>query len=162
MSTQHPDTLLPEASLNSEALHTAATLQTTQAPAGGSGYLQGSDADMAAAGMGKTMIGLVVVLAIIGLCAWAIRRLGRGRLMGSQRQLRVIASQNLGQRERVVMVEVEDTWLVLGVAPGSVRTLHTLPARSAETPGEDSAAPGLGESFRRVLAQRFDRRDRNS
>ncbi|OHV12357.1 flagellar biosynthetic protein FliO [Kushneria phosphatilytica] len=116
---------------------------------------------MSAAGMGKTAGGLLVVLAIIGLCTWLIRRLGRSRLMGSQRHLKVIASQSVGQRERVVMVEVEDTWLVLGVAPGSVRTLHTLPARPPETPGADSAPPGLSESFKRVLAQRFDRQDRH-
>src|SRR5260364_288896 len=34
----------------------------------------------------------------------------------------------LTQRERVVIVEVRNTWLVLGVAQGSVRLLHQFPA----------------------------------
>jgi flagellar biogenesis protein FliO len=33
----------------------------------------------------------------------------------------------VGARERVVLIEVENTRLLLGVAPGHVRTLHRLP-----------------------------------
>ncbi|HEY5366391.1 MAG TPA: flagellar biosynthetic protein FliO, partial [Casimicrobiaceae bacterium] len=41
--------------------------------------------------------------------------------------IRIIATQALGQRERVVLVEIADQWLVLGVAPGQVSALSTLP-----------------------------------
>jgi len=34
----------------------------------------------------------------------------------------------VGQRERVVVVEIGESWLVLGVAAGQVRALHTMPA----------------------------------
>jgi flagellar protein FliO/FliZ len=41
----------------------------------------------------------------------------------------------VGPRERVVIVEVEDTWLVVGVAPGRVNALHQMPkGRLAATP----------------------------
>ncbi|MHB1061000.1 MAG: flagellar biosynthetic protein FliO, partial [Thiobacillus sp.] len=33
----------------------------------------------------------------------------------------------VGARERVVVVEVDNTWLLLGVGGGNVRLLHTLP-----------------------------------
>ena len=44
----------------------------------------------------------------------------------------------VGQRERVVVVEIGNTWLVLGIAAGQVRALHTMPA---ENLSEAEAAP---------------------
>ena len=40
------------------------------------------------------------------------------------------AAFELGQRERVVVVEVGATWLVLGVTTNQINTLHTLPAQA--------------------------------
>ena len=53
---------------------------------------------------------------------------GRRRLGGSG-LLKIVSSAPVGTRERVVVVEVADTWLVLGVTPSQVNTLHTLPAQ---------------------------------
>lgn len=41
--------------------------------------------------------------------------------------LKVVASAAVGPRENVVIVEVGDEWLVVGVAPGNVRLLQTRP-----------------------------------
>ena len=38
----------------------------------------------------------------------------------------MIGGVALGPKERLVLVEIGETWLVLGVAPGQVNTLHTL------------------------------------
>ena len=82
-------------------------------------------------------MGLTLVLALIFLCAWAARRFGLQQ-PGSSRLLKVISSTMVGQRERVVVVEIGGSWLVLGVAAGQVRALHTLPA---ENRSEAVAAP---------------------
>ncbi len=81
------------------------------------------------AGLLQAAFGLAVVLALIFLCGWAARRLGL-RQPGSGRMLKVVSSAMVGQRERVVVVEIGGSWLVLGVAAGQVRALHTLPAQS--------------------------------
>jgi flagellar protein FliO/FliZ len=76
--------------------------------------------------------GLAVVLAAIGVAAWAARRWTPvGRPGGL---LRVVGGVMVGPRERVVVVEMQDTWLVLGVTAQQVNTLHTL-ARPAGAPG---------------------------
>lgn len=80
-----------------------------------------------AAGLLQAGLGLAMVLALIFLFAWAARRFGLQQT-GSGRLLKVIASAMVGQRERVVVVEIGDSWLVLGVAAGQVRALHTMPA----------------------------------
>jgi flagellar protein FliO/FliZ len=41
--------------------------------------------------------------------------------------MRIVSSLPVGARERIILLELEDTWLVVGVSPGEIRTLHTLP-----------------------------------
>lgn len=92
-----------------------------------------------AAGLLQAGLGLALVLALIFLCAWAARRFGLQQA-GSGRLLKVVSSAMVGQRERVVVVEIGNSWLVLGVAAGQVRALHTMPA---ETPPAAEAAPSM-------------------
>jgi flagellar protein FliO/FliZ len=79
--------------------------------------------------MTETPVLLVVVL-LAAAGVWLLTRAARTRLGGAQ-LLRIVAAVQVGPRERVVIVEAEDAWLVLGVAPGRVNPIHTLPRRSA-------------------------------
>jgi flagellar protein FliO/FliZ len=96
-----------------------------------------ADAAPGAAGMLQMLPGLVFVLALILGMAWLARRFGvnRGAAAGP---LRVVSQCGVGARERVVVVEVADQWLVLGVAPGAVRQLTQM-ARP-----QGAAAPPAG------------------
>ena len=71
-------------------------------------------------GLLQATLGLALVLGVIVAFAWVARRLAPGTVRGTGVPLTIIASQAVGQRERVVVVEVADQWLVLGVAPGRV------------------------------------------
>lgn len=84
----------------------------------------------AAAGLLQAGFGLALVLGLIFVCAWAARRFGLLQQPGSGRLIKVVSSAMVGQRERVVVVEVGGTWLVLGVAAGQVRALHSMPAEA--------------------------------
>ena len=97
-----------------------------------------------AAGPLQAGFGLAMVLALIFLCAWAARRFGLLQQPGSGRLIKVVSSAMVGQRERVVVVEVGNTWLVLGVAAGQVRALHSMPAESLP---EAQAALSVNNSF---------------
>ena len=79
------------------------------------------------------VIGLAVVLAVIAAAAWLLKRIAP-RTYGSSSVLRVVAGAAVGQRERVVIVEIGSTWLVLGVAPGCVNTLHQMPRAADDEP----------------------------
>jgi len=75
--------------------------------------------------MFQVLPGLALVLALIAACAWVAKRIGPGRL-GGQQAIKFISSQSLGAREKVVIIEVNQQWLVLGVAPGRVSTLSQM------------------------------------
>lgn len=77
-------------------------------------------------GMLQVLLGLALVLAAVAASAWLLRRFSPGQV-GAGGVIRIVGGIAVGPKERVVLVEVGETWLVLGVAPGQVTTLHTLP-----------------------------------
>ncbi|WP_110665421.1 flagellar biosynthetic protein FliO [Salinicola halophilus] len=115
-----------------------------------SGMVGGGDA-MSLMALGKTALSLAVVVGVILLCAWLLKRMGPNRRAGSQ-HLRVVASTPVGQRERVVIVEVEDRWLVLGVGGGQVTKLDSL-APPVGPPASHIGEPPLAGSFSQRLRQ---------
>ena len=100
----------------------------------------------------QVVFGLGAVLALLAASLWLLKRLTapRGAAAGV---LKVVTATAVGPRERVVIVEVGETWLVLGVAPGQVTTLHQLPRQSVAP-----AAPGPGSEFSARLRQMMERR----
>ncbi len=73
----------------------------------------------------RVTLSLGVVLGAIVLTTWFMRRFARlGGTMGGA--LRVLGGVSLGARERIVLVQVGDQQLLLGVAPGRIQTLHVL------------------------------------
>lgn len=73
----------------------------------------------------QIIISLLLVLAAIIAVAWLLKRTNIAQ-QGAGNLLKVLGGVSVGQRERVVLVEVQDSWLVVGVGPGQIRTLHVL------------------------------------
>ncbi len=109
-------------------------------------------------GLLQMMVGLLLVLAVIMGIAWFLKRfaLNHGAPNGN---IKVIAGAAVGQRERVVLVEVNGTWLVLGVAPGQVRTLHTMPKGDMEQNEEATKPSNPRKGFQEWLQQMMDKRN---
>ncbi|XOD06199.1 flagellar biosynthetic protein FliO [Burkholderia sp. 22PA0099] len=146
----------------------AADMNAVNHPAAyASGVVVGSAVPSLGAGaVLQTVVGLAVVIGLVFGCAWLARRFGfqPARRGGA---LKVVASVAVGGKESATVVEIGDTWLVLGVAPGNVRLLHTLPAGSTEAagasagnapqgpgnapPADDALAGSFGERFRSAL-----------
>ena len=76
------------------------------------------------ASMLTVLLCLALILGGFVAVAWLVRRYLPG--MGAQGVVKVVGTTSVGARERVVVVEVDDTWLLLGVGGGNVRLLHTL------------------------------------
>lgn len=113
----------------------------------------GSDALLGMAALGKTAAALALVIAIILACTFLLRRWNDHQQRHGAR-LNIVGSTAVGNRERVVVVEIEGVWLVLGVGSGNIRKLHELPAPPDRTsPKPDSTAtPGQPTSFSSRLA----------
>ncbi len=73
--------------------------------------------------------------------------------------LKVVGGVMVGPRERLVVVEVGDTWLLLGVAASSVTLVHSMPkplqADAAHTePGQPVSAPARDRRWPRDAPER--------
>jgi flagellar protein FliO/FliZ len=99
------------------------------------------------------LVALGLVLAAIAAFAWLLRRMTPGAI-GSRGWVRVVGGAMVGPKERVVLVEIGETWLVVGVAAASVNLLHTLPkpaqaAAAASEPGTPRFSSALLEALAR-------------
>ncbi len=89
----------------------------------------------------QVTLGLLAVVATIFALAWFLRRYGRFQ-SAANTSLKLLGGLSVGPRERVVLIQIEDRQLLLGVAPGRVQMLHALDGRVPAAPvkGDDAAA----------------------
>ena len=103
----------------------------------------------AAGSIGSAVLALVMVIGLILALAWLAKRMPGLRGGSARSALRVVGSLALSPRERLVVVAVGNTQLVLGVGAGGTRTLHTLsePLPVTETAGTPAFAQLLSQHF---------------
>jgi flagellar protein FliO/FliZ len=73
----------------------------------------------------SVVVALVVVIGFIFLLAWSIKKINPAGLQKNT-VIKVLATQSMGQRERLVLVAVGDQQLLLGVTAQNISLLHTL------------------------------------
>ena len=100
----------------------------------------------------QMLLSLLLIIALLFAGAWLLRRLNGGMSFGQNGPLRIVGGLMISPRERIVLVEVEDTWLVVGIVPGQIKTLHTLPKGEIQAPG------GSEKSFSQWLKQIGERK----
>ncbi|MGL6070823.1 MAG: flagellar biosynthetic protein FliO [Craterilacuibacter sp.] len=101
----------------------------------------------------QVVLALLLVLGAIVGCAYLVRRIGGGALGGS-RDLRVVGGVMVGQKERVVIVESGNEWLVLGVTAHSVNLLSRRDKpEGGELPPQSPLPENFSRLFQRVLAK---------
>jgi flagellar protein FliO/FliZ len=90
----------------------------------------------------QAILGLVAVLVLMAALSWLVKRIGLAQGMGNS-PVKVIGGVSVGGRERVIVVEAGDQWIVLGVAPGRVNALTTMPRRDDSTTTQSDEANSL-------------------
>lgn len=97
----------------------------------------------------------LALLAVLGLMAgavWILRRMGLAPRGADARLLRIVSQLSLGPRERLLIVEAGDRWLLLGVGSGGISRLGTLPRTLPAAEGAAAGAgPGAAASFQGLL-----------
>jgi len=133
---------------------TASTASATTAPA--SAQVAGSAIPSSSGSVFTMLFGLVAVLALMAAIAWLLKRFGLAQSLASNAVAKVVGGVSVGTRERVMVVEVGEQWIVVGVAPGRVNALATLP-RQELAPQQDGK-PGT-PAFATWLKHTMDKRN---
>ena len=97
--------------------------------------------------------GFAAVLALLFASLWLLKRLSapRGQAGGL---MKVISSLAVGPRERVVLMEVGDQWLLVGVGPGHISKLGELPRQALPPATGNPAAPEFAAWLKRAIERR--------
>jgi flagellar protein FliO/FliZ len=64
-------------------------------------------------------LALILVLGLIALLAWLLRRFGMGVKMSKGRRLAIVEAQMLGPRHRLMLIRRDDAEHLVIVGPGS-------------------------------------------
>jgi flagellar protein FliO/FliZ len=90
-----------------------------------------STAHTSGGGLVEVTLALLVIVALIAGLAWLMKR-ARGFGTAGRDRIQVLSERALGPKERCVLVRVGATEILIGVAAGSVNTLHVF-AEGADT-----------------------------
>lgn len=102
-------------------------------------------------GLMRVVIALLLVLGAI-IAAGRLARRVRGVGGGSGSALQVLGQLSLGARERAVLIRVGERQLLIGVAPGNVRTLHVFEQLVTVPPGGSPTDAAVERpSFKAIL-----------
>ena len=107
------------------------------------------------AGMLQVMIGLILVLGVLVVIAWGVKKIGGGKPVGS-RAIHIVGGINVGNRERILVVEVANEWIVVGVTATSITALSTMPKQEGVTL---LPATPIAKNFSAWLQQTIDKRN---
>lgn len=97
----------------------------------------------------QLVLGLFLVLLMIVASAWLVKRLSRWQ-GGHTDQLKVVGGLAIGARERIVLLQVGEQQLLVGITPGNIRTLHVLEEPLPVSDGKGTSEP-LAAKFATIL-----------
>ena len=96
----------------------------------------------------QVSLSLVIVLLAIFMVAWLARRYMPGTATAGV--VRIVGGVQLGNRERVVVLEIGDQWVMVGVTASQISALTTLPR-------QEISATESGSAFSSHLIERLSR-----
>lgn len=135
------------ASVNAAAAAAAAT--TAAAAVATSNLPSGSSSSYL-----SMVAGLLLVLALMAAIAWFMKRAGLGNHMQASAAATIIGGVSVGNRERVVVIEVGELWIVVGVAPGSVNALASMPKQASAVVNPTTAPTGFAAWLKQSMEKR--------
>jgi len=114
----------------------------------------------------QLVLGLLLVIGLIFVLAWLMRRVQRAGPAGNQ-VIKLVGSRALGTRDRLVLVQVGNEQVLLGVSPGSITALHVM-KDPVDVPDPQNAPPEFAKRLlealgnKGVAGQRVTQRSDNS
>ncbi|NWL78607.1 flagellar biosynthetic protein FliO [Pseudomonas taiwanensis] len=104
-----------------------------------------------AAQLGQLAIGLLLVVGLIFVLAWLLRRVQQLGPRSGQ-VIKLVASQALGPRDRLVLVQVGGEQILLGISAGRITPLHVLkePVQLADA---QTASPEFAQRLMELLGK---------
>ena len=95
-------------------------------------------------------LGLLIVLGVFFLCIFLLRKANKFSVTGSGK-MTVLGGLSLGMREKVILLQVGEKQLILGVTPGRIETLHVLEGEDCLNNDQQQPLAGEASSFSQII-----------
>ncbi|MHC8408438.1 MULTISPECIES: flagellar biosynthetic protein FliO [unclassified Pseudomonas] len=135
--------LVPFGILAAEPVATAAATAAA-APAVGGGV---------AGQLTQLVLGLLLVLGLIFFLAWLLRRVQQAGPAGKGQVIELIGSRALGPRDRLMLVQVGNEQILLGLSPGTITALHVLKEPVEVPSGNEKATPEFAQRLMELMGK---------
>ena len=107
--------------------------------------------------LGQLLLGLLLVIGLIFLLAWLLRRVQQLNPRGGQ-VIKLLSSQALGPRDRLVLVQVGNEQILLGLSAGRITPLHVL-KEPVHLPDAEPATPEFAQRLMELMGK--DQKDKS-
>jgi len=128
LTTNQPDVNQPLAAEPTSIQPTSIQPASTQ-PAPVTPFYQNANNATSPIGSGghllNVTLGLMAIIGLIFALSWFVKRFTQGAISGNS-HIKMLSAMPLGTRERIVLIEVGNEQLLLGVTASTVNTLHVL------------------------------------
>jgi flagellar protein FliO/FliZ len=132
---------MPFSVLAAEAVATATTAAAPAVSGGVAGQLT------------QLVVGLLLVLGLIFLLAWLLRRVQQAGPAGKGQVIELIGSRALGPRDRLMLVQVGNEQILLGLSPGTITALHVLKEPVQVPSGTEKATPEFAQRLMELMGK---------
>jgi flagellar protein FliO/FliZ len=108
-------------------------------------------------GLLQTSLALIFVIGLMLGLAWLTKRFAPNKFGGGNRNVKLVGALSVGARERILVVEVGEQWIVVGASPGRMNALATMPRQeSSEAEVQAPALPtaNFAEWFKQTIDKR--------
>nr|WP_178131139.1 flagellar biosynthetic protein FliO [Pseudomonas sp. C1C7] len=131
------------------ALAAEPTAATAAAPVASSGV---------AGQLTQLVLGLLLVVGLIFFLAWLLRRVQQAGPAGKGQVIDIVGTRALGPRDRLVLVQVGNEQILLGLSPGTITALHVL-KEPVQVPGNaEKSTPEFAQRLMELLGK--DQKDK--
>jgi flagellar protein FliO/FliZ len=117
-----------------------------------------TQAPSAAGSLVQTILSLGFVIALLVGLAWLLKRFGPKHITGGT-TVKLVGALSVGARERILVVEVGEQWIVVGASPGRMNALATMPRQEIDESTLANAQPIAGANFAEWFKQTIEKRN---
>ncbi|AZC49279.1 MULTISPECIES: flagellar biosynthetic protein FliO [Pseudomonas] len=105
----------------------------------------------------QLVLGLLLVVGLIFFLAWLLRRVQQAGPAGKGQVIELVGSRALGPRDRLMLVQVGNEQILLGLTPGTITALHVL-KEPVQVPSAEQATPEFAQRLMELLGK--DQKDK--
>ncbi len=96
--------------------------------------------------------GLLLVVAVIFALAWLVKKFNLNQ-QSQNGLIKIVAGISIGTRDRIVLLQIGEEQILVGLAPGRIEKLHTM-SQPLDAPEGQLASSSFAEKLNRIMGNR--------